>query len=112
MAAAAIEVMNGKHPHPEYIGQYHDRLSCLQLIKQETGTFDAGAMWAKVMLENGFPEIAPMMAQRGDALMVRDPTAENVIGILGMDGKIVICRRDGIARADPTRTIILKAWRI
>lgn len=109
MAAAAIEVITGVHPHPGYIGTYKNRSECLELIRRETGRSGVEFIWRQVMAENLIQERGINFAQRGDPVMIRRGSGHS-IGIVGMDGALIVAAARGLVRID--RSKALTSWSI
>jgi len=109
-AAAAIQVMTGTHPHPEYIGTYSTRVQCRDLIRRETGHSGVQFIWRKVMQEHGIEEGPPGFAQRGNPVLIKRGSSGYSVGIIGFGGEIEVAASLGLKRA--SRAQAVSSWRV
>jgi hypothetical protein len=97
-------------------GQYHDQASALALIKKITGgtTVSDAAAWCAS--QHHLPELQhPLMAQRGDLVIVNNPGATGVAGqiagLVHLTGRhVVSVGESGLIKLCITN--VVRAWRV
>jgi hypothetical protein len=110
MPANAVREMTGEDPAPMFRGKYHDLKGARRALRKYAGG-DIEATIEKMAKDNGWPEISPLKAQRGDPVLVLDPAAPwpQSLGICGGTVALVMSE-NGLASVPMTRT--MRAWRV
>lgn len=109
-AADAIEAITGTDIAAEFRGKYTNELGALRAVKEISGgkTFrDATAYCAS---KHGLVEYEyPLMAKRGDLVIVRNGDGEEITGVVGLDGRYVLSPGDAGLVQLPI-TSVVRAW--
>lgn len=110
-AADAVKAMTGVDIAIDFRGKYTDQASAMQAIKtiaNGTTVADAAAYCA---VKAGLTELEhPLMAQRGDLVIVQD-TMGLIAGIVHLNGRhVVVVGEEGLKRQPITN--VKRAWRV
>jgi len=99
-ACSAVEALTGKHPYPEFLGVYSDRIGAAKALRNlGKGTLEA-------TFGQKFDEVPPGFARRGDIVMATD-------GAMGVcTGPAAAFLREGGGLCRLPRTTFTHAWRI
>jgi hypothetical protein len=98
-AANGIQSITGQDIAVDFRDKYHDEAGAFQTIKDVCGgkcVADAAAYCAAKFGLN--PLDKPLMAQRGDLVVLQAPSRALVAGIVGLDGHIVSVYEKGLFR--------------
>jgi hypothetical protein len=108
-ACGAIAALTGRDVGAWLRGRYQDRKAAAEVLQ----TFAGGGVLAaarRIAEENGFAEIMPLLAQRGDVVAMM--TARGAaLGVVGIDGHVRCFDRFGRHTSVPL-THAFCAWRI
>jgi hypothetical protein len=108
--AGAIEATTGLDVARELKGCYTNRTEAFVAIKTLCGTATMEALGEFLAAKNGFPEVPVLMAQRGDAVMLRHGRRSS-LGIVSMLGsEILTPYKDGLLRLPLSHAT--RAWHI
>jgi hypothetical protein len=114
-AADGIQAMTGVDIASDFRGKYSDEPSSIEAIKTVTGVDnptieDAAAYCAN---KHGMAERKyPLMAQRGDLVVVED-SGRLIAGLIHLSGRhIVAAGENGLKRILVTPTNIKRAWKV
>lgn len=112
--ADAVKVQTGTDMAETVRGTYTDGLGAARML-QEFGGMEA--MAAAMAAQHGLEEIAIGLAQRGDVVLVCDPTIDTcmgqghpTMGIIGSSGRALIPGAVGLLSVP--RWSAIKAWRV
>ncbi len=99
MACDAINVLTGIDPAREFRGTYHDGIGALTAVRaflknngiapiaDELDRLHLGQLAEVIARREGFAEIHPLKAQRGDCVLFDQPNMDYLtLGIVTMDG--------------------------
>lgn len=105
-AADAVRAMTGEDYAAEFRGRYRSARSAQQVLAAFGGV-------SGIVERTGFEEIAPLMAQRGDVVLV-NTEAGDALGVVGMDGRVVCQGPDGLTFLNPDSFGFgaSRAWRV
>lgn len=92
-AANAVLAMTGTDHAAEFRGRYKTARAARQLLKAFGGV-------AGIVERTGLEEVSPLMAQRGDVVLV-DTAEGDALGIIGLDGKVVCQGPSGLTFLTP-----------
>ena len=111
MCADGIEAMTGVDIAADFRGQYHDEASALEAIKTITGGTTVEDAAAYCSAKHGLVELKhPLMAQRGDLVVLED-SGRVIAGLVHLNGRhIVVAGESGLKRIPITS--VKRAWRI
>lgn len=113
-ASEAIRVQTGidiaeiKH----FRGNYSDEHAGYKLLFSTTKTRSLRLAIGRLMAEFDFPLLPnPLLAQRGDLVLIKDHRGRYVVGIVDLDGRWVACLTPkGLTRVPLERALI--AWKV
>lgn len=105
-AADAVRAMTGEDYAAEFRGRYRTARGARQVLAAFGGV-------AGIMGRCGLEEINPLMAQRGDVVLV-NTDAGDALGVIGMDGRVVCQGPDGLTFVKPDGLGFgaARAWRV
>lgn len=112
---SAIEAMTGEDPGHNLRGRYSTESGATDVLAKEYGTDDLEEVVAQICEREGFPEITPSLAQRGDVVIVNAPLASEsmfhlCLGVVAPGGKAAVASPRGFLLFPVTR--FLRAWRV
>lgn len=109
--AGCIEAMTGVDIRPAFVGNYTDEASSRVWMRDfaggglvETATLILGRFGIEVL-----PSVR--MAQRGDVVILDMPNHDDILGIVGLDGRCALFPAERGLAAIPLRSCKL-AWRV
>lgn len=106
-ACDCVLAVTGVDPAAEFRGTYSTEDEARKLLGTEGLDGFASAIAGKTELK----EISPTFAQRGDVVLVENGDPTRALGVVGLDGRFVLCASEpGLARVPMKRW--LRAWRI
>lgn len=105
-AAAAVQAMTGVDPAEDLRGTYKTPAGAARALKRYGGVEGAAATFAGA---HGFAEIPPLLAQRGDVVLLATPNGP-ALGVIDLRGHIAATGPEGLIFQPPTAA--LRAWRI
>jgi len=110
-AANAIEAMTGVDIASDFRGQYTDEASAMEAIQSITGGTTVEDAAAYCAAKHGLVELEhPLMAQRGDLVVLED-SGRIIAGIVHLTGRhIVAAGEHGLKRIPITS--VKRAWRV
>lgn len=103
--ADAVLALTGSDPAAAYRGLYDTQLGAAVALRRICGGGVSQAVEA-----NGWPEISPALAQRGDVGLTETPEGEAVVVCLGRDWVGPRLGAVGLARIG--RAAVKRSWRI
>lgn len=103
--ADAVRAQTGEDPAAAYRGRYSTKRGAYAALRRICGGGVAEAVEA-----NGWPEITPALARRGDVGLTGTPEGDAVVVCLGRDWAGPRFGAVGLARVE--RAAIMRAWRI
>jgi len=108
--AGAIEAMTGVDVVPALRGSYSDRRSAFAAVRSICGSSTMEELADYLTARHGMPEVAPVMARRGDPVQLRSGRRSS-LGIVAMHGTDILTPYRGglllLPRAHATR-----AWHV
>lgn len=112
LAADGIQAMTGVDIAADFRGKYHDEASAMQAIHDVCGgtsVADAAAYCAK---NHGLVEWThPLLARRGDLVIVRNGDGSLIAGLVHLNGRhVVSVGEKGLLRL-PIRSIV-RSWHV
>lgn len=111
-AADAIQATTGIDIAADFRGRYNDADSALAAIESVTGGKSVEDAAAYCASKHGLIELhEPLMAQRGDLVLVDDPTQGTIAGIVHLNGRHVAVVGERGLKARSIRHI-KRAWRV
>lgn len=91
----AILAMTGTDIAADFRQSYHSSLGALRRICAYTGRMTVESVAEAVMRAHGLPEIPPGHAMRGDAVLVKQPESDDVLGLISLGGTIFAAAERG-----------------
>lgn len=108
--AGAVEALTGVDVVPGIRGIYKDRRSAFAQVRSICGAATMEALAEYLTAKYGMPEVAPLMAQRGDAVLLRRGRRSS-LGIVAMHGtEILTPFRGGLLRLPLAHAT--RAWQV
>ncbi len=105
-----VLAMTGHDMAAWFRGRYNTRKSALSLIRERTGHCGVTAVARYAAKEAGYPSIPPLMARRGDMVLV-GTGRKAILGLISLAGADVMCiSTDTIQRIDLKH--VTAAWRV
>lgn len=109
--ADAIQAITGVDIADDFRGKYSDQASAMQVIKTVTGGSTVADAAAYCAVKHGLSELqSPLMAQRGDLVIVKDAVGL-VAGVVHLNGRHVVVVGEGGLKRQPI-TNVTRAWRV
>ena len=111
-AADGVEAITGVDIADEFRGKYHDEAGAFALIKQITGGSTVADAAAYCAAKHGLVEWQhPLMARRGDLVVVRNGDGSLIAGLVHLNGRhVVSVGEKGLLRF-PISSII-RSWHV
>jgi cell wall-associated NlpC family hydrolase len=111
----AIEAMTGVDPGRNLRGRYVNETGALDVLLEEYGTDNLERVVEKICELEGYPEMTPSFAQRGDVVIVNAPlSAESMfhvcLGIVAPGGRAAVASPRGFILFPLSR--VVRAWRV
>lgn len=115
-AADGILAITGTDIASDFRGKYHDQASSLAIAKTVTGLPDptVADCAAYCAAKHGLKEVPPLMAQRGDLVVLQD-AGRAIAGLMHLSGRHVVAQGElGLKKIPVTITpaLVLRAWRV
>jgi hypothetical protein len=115
-AADAIFAFTGVDIASEFRAKYNDQAGSVAIAKQVTGLADptVADCAAHCAAKHGLKEIPPLMAGRGDLVVLSD-AGRVIAGIMHLSGRHVIAQGElGLKKIPVTiiPALVLRAWRV
>jgi hypothetical protein len=108
--AGAIEAMTGVDIMADFRGRYTSHLQAMRIAKSVYGTSNVPDTLAAMMCQRGWQALSPLLAQRGDVVLVRI-NDRIVCGIIHPSGKeAVAITNEGLWRFSLKN--VKRAWGI
>jgi hypothetical protein len=109
-AADAIEAMTGCDIAADFRNQYENEVGAALAIKRITGGSSLADAAAYCANKHGMVEYEfPLMAKRGDLVLVRNRDGSTIAGIVSLNGRHIVSPGDeGLVRFCITQ--VLRAW--
>jgi hypothetical protein len=105
-----IQALTGTDVATEFRGNYIDEKSAFKIMKKIAGSPTVEAVADYVTKQFEMPEVKPLLAQRGDVVLI-EGSEGLALGIVHMDGiHAVFVSPDGLKKL-PVRQA-LRAWRV
>lgn len=105
-AADAVLCIAGSDPAKSLRGKYKTEKGAARILKRRGGLEKVAA---KLAADNRMEEIPPLMAQRGDVVLIDSPMGE-ALGVIDMSGRIAAQGPDGVMRQGIAAA--RRAWRV
>lgn len=111
-AADAIKAFTGTDIAADFRGKYNDQPTALAAIRNITGGHTIADAAAWVAKKHGLEERKyPLMAQRGDLVLVKNGDGDLIAGVVHLNGRhVVSVGEDGMKRLSITAA--QRAWKI
>jgi hypothetical protein len=108
--AGALEAMTGVDLGARFRGKYAGNISAEKAMRRFCGG-DLERLAETIAKEYELKEVAPRMAQRGDAVLIGDGENGPALGVIDIRGNVAVTvSAAGLAYRD--RESILRAWRV
>ena len=106
----AIQVMTGVDPAESFRDRYSKRYQAMRMIRSKYGSGSVRTVAMGVANELGFERCQPLLAQRGDLILIQRKT-DYSLGIVDLSGeRIAVLAKNGIWRV-PLETAMI-AWHV
>lgn len=105
-AADAVFRITGSDPAKSLRGKYKTEKGAARILKRRGGLEKVAA---KLAADSGMEEIPPLMAQRGDVVLINTPLGA-ALGIINLRGEVAGQGAQGIECYPANRA--LRAWRV
>lgn len=111
-AADAIEAITGVDIAEEFRGRYTNELGALRAVREICGGVDFCDATAYCAAKHGLAEYEyPLMAKRGDLVVVRNGDGVEITGVVGLDGRYVLSPGD-VGLVQLPITSVVRAWSV
>ena len=116
MCADGILAMTGVDIASEFRDKYHDLETSLVIAKQVTGLDNptVADCAAHCAAKHGLKEVPPLMASRGDLVVLSD-AGRVIAGLVHLSGRHVVAQGEAGLKKIPitiTPALVLRAWRV
>jgi hypothetical protein len=109
-AADGIEVITGVDIAAEFRGAYMDETSAMEAIRRIAGGSTVADAAAYCAQKHELPEWAkPLMAQRGDLVIAKQPTGL-IAGLIHLNGQVVAAGERGLMMMPITA--VVRSWHV
>lgn len=109
-AADAIEAITGTDIAAEFRGKYTNELGALRAVKEIAGGVELADATAYCARKYGLEQYDyPLLAKRGDLVVVRNSDGAEITGVIGLDGRYVLSPGDEGLVQLPITSVVM-AW--
>ncbi|MDV2503075.1 MAG: hypothetical protein RX318_03900 [bacterium] len=86
-ACSAIDAMTGRDPGEHFRARYKTARGAKERLRQFCGKASLERTAEMICEEEGFEEVAPAFAQRGDLVAIDQPPFDAALGVVDLNGR-------------------------